>query len=336
MGVIHTARHDTGVTGFVPKLDELLERSDIVSLHVPLSESTRHLIGAAQLARMKPTAVLINTARGPVVDENALADALENGTIYSAGLDVFDGEPNVNPRLLSAPRATLLPHIGSATIATRTRMARLACQGVCDVLAGRTPPNAVVPAPQPAIATTVHFRPGHRCESTGVEGILSLGHLNGLSGREGVGVGLGSDNHRHRAVDGDDPFPHRTPWEPARDAPRGRRRAVMADDSQLRAAGQRHRRLLCAKLGGKLRHLRRRRRRRWPRSLHHRDPERWLDVVRFDSTSRCDDTFHCLVPVDICLLRRRRRRNHEVDQRRVKLGHSGCGVSSRIDFLLQH
>ena len=150
MGVIHTARHDTGVTGFVSELDELLERSDIVSLHVPLSESTRHLIGAAQLARMKPTAVLINTARGPVVDENALADALENGTIYSAGLDVFDGEPNVNPRLLAAPRATLFPHIGSATIATRTRMARLACQGVCDVLVGRTPPNAVLPAPQPA------------------------------------------------------------------------------------------------------------------------------------------------------------------------------------------
>jgi glyoxylate reductase len=150
MEVIHTARHDTGVAGFVPALDELLERSDIVSLHVPLSESTRHLIGAAELARMKPTAVLINTARGPVVDENALANALENGTIYSAGLDVFDGEPKVNPRLLSAPRATLLPHIGSATIATRTRMARLACQGVCDVLAGRTPPNAVIPAQQPS------------------------------------------------------------------------------------------------------------------------------------------------------------------------------------------
>jgi glyoxylate reductase len=149
MEVIHTARHDTSVSGFVPTLDELLERSDIVSLHVPLSESTRHLIGAAQLARMKPTAVLINTARGPVVDEDALADALENATIYSAGLDVFDGEPKVNPRLLSAPRATLLPHIGSATIATRTRMARLACQGVCDVLAGRTPPNVVLPAQQP-------------------------------------------------------------------------------------------------------------------------------------------------------------------------------------------
>lgn len=143
MKVIHTTRHDTNMTGFVPTLAELLERSDIVSLHVPLSESTCHLIGAPELARMKSTAVLINTARGPVVDEDALVDALESGSIYSAGLDVFDGEPKVNPRLLTAPRATLLPHIGSATIATRTRMARLACQGVCDVLAGRTPPNAV-------------------------------------------------------------------------------------------------------------------------------------------------------------------------------------------------
>jgi glyoxylate reductase len=148
MEVIHTARHDTNMTGFVPTLDELLERSDIVSLHVPLSESTRHLIGAPEFARMKQTAVLINTARGPVVDENALVDALESGSIYGAGLDVYDGEPNINPRLLAAPRTTLLPHIGSATIATRTRMARLACTGVCDVLAGRTPPNAVQPASQ--------------------------------------------------------------------------------------------------------------------------------------------------------------------------------------------
>ena len=148
MEVIHTARHDTHMTGFVPTLDELLERSDIVSLHVPLSESTRHLIGAPQFARMKPTAVLINTARGPVVDENALVDALESGSIYSAGLDVYDGEPKINPRLLAAPRTTLLPHIGSATIATRTRMARLACSGVCDVLAGRIPPNAVQRASQ--------------------------------------------------------------------------------------------------------------------------------------------------------------------------------------------
>jgi glyoxylate reductase len=148
MEVIHTTRHDTGVSGFVPTLEELLERSDIVSLHIPLNETTRHLIGAAELARMKPTAVVINTARGPVVDEDALVDALESGSIYAAGLDVFDGEPKVNPRLLTAPRTTLLPHIGSATIATRTRMARLACQGVCDVLAGLTPPNVVVPARQ--------------------------------------------------------------------------------------------------------------------------------------------------------------------------------------------
>ncbi len=147
MEVIHTSRHDTGLRGFVPTLVELLERSDIVSLHVPLNETTRHLVGAAELAVMKPTAVLINTARGPILDEDALADALEAGTLFAAGLDVFDGEPAVNPRLLTAPRATLLPHIGSATIATRTRMARLACQGVCDVLAGRTPPNVVLPVP---------------------------------------------------------------------------------------------------------------------------------------------------------------------------------------------
>jgi len=141
--VIHTARRNTGAEGFVPNLEDLLRQSDIVSLHVPLTEETFGLIGATELALMKPTAVLINTARGPVIDENALVDALESGTIYAAGLDVFTGEPNLNPRLLSAPRTTLLPHIGSATIETRTRMARLACQGVCDVLAGRTPPNAV-------------------------------------------------------------------------------------------------------------------------------------------------------------------------------------------------
>ena len=150
MEVLHTTRHDTGLPGYVPTLDELLERSDIVSLHVPLTESTRHLIGAAELALMKPTAVLVNTARGPVVDEDALVDALEAGTIYAAGLDVFDGEPAVNPRLLARPARHLLPHIGSATIGTRTRMGRLACQGVCDVLAGRTPPNLVSPAQQPS------------------------------------------------------------------------------------------------------------------------------------------------------------------------------------------
>jgi glyoxylate reductase len=143
MEVIHTARHDTGESGYVAALPELLRRSDIVSLHVPLNDDTHHLIGAEQLALMKPTAVLVNTARGPVVDENALVDALEAEVIYAAGLDVFEGEPAVNPRLLGAPRIMLLPHIGSATIETRTRMAQLACQGVCDVLAGKVPPNTV-------------------------------------------------------------------------------------------------------------------------------------------------------------------------------------------------
>jgi lactate dehydrogenase-like 2-hydroxyacid dehydrogenase len=144
MEVLHTTRRDTGLPGYVADLHQLLERSDVVSLHVPLTESTHHLIGAAELAVMKPTAVLVNTARGPVIDEDALVDALEAGRLHGAGLDVFEGEPDINPRLLLAPRMTLLPHVGSATIETRTRMARLACQGVCDVLAGRTPPNAVL------------------------------------------------------------------------------------------------------------------------------------------------------------------------------------------------
>jgi len=143
MEVLHHTRRDTGFPGHVASLHELLSMADIVSLHVPLTEATHHLIGAAELEAMKPTAVLINTARGPVLDEDALADALERRTIFAAGLDVFEGEPSVNPKLLAAPRAVLLPHIGSASVATRTRMCRLACQGACDVLAGRTPPNLV-------------------------------------------------------------------------------------------------------------------------------------------------------------------------------------------------
>ncbi len=146
MEVLHHSRHDTGLPGYVSELPLLLERSDIVSIHVPLSDSTRHLIGRAEMELMKPTAVLVNTARGPIIDENALVDALESGRLHGAGLDVFDGEPNINARLLTAPRMTLLPHIGSATIDTRRRMAQLACQGVSDVLAGYTPPNIVLPA----------------------------------------------------------------------------------------------------------------------------------------------------------------------------------------------
>lgn len=143
MQVLHHTRRDTGEPGWVGDLDHLLERSDLVSLHVPLSDESRHLIDRERLARMKPTAVLVNTARGPVVDEEALADALEAGTIFAAGLDVFEREPEVHPRLLAAPRTVLLPHIGSASVATRTRMARMASDAVVAVLAGERPPNLV-------------------------------------------------------------------------------------------------------------------------------------------------------------------------------------------------
>jgi glyoxylate reductase len=143
MEVLHHTRTDTGVPGYVAALPELLARADTVSLHVPLTPSTRHLIGAEELALMKPTAVLVNTARGAVVDEAALALALEKGDIFAAGLDVYSEEPAIDPDLLAAPRTVLLPHIGSASTQTRTAMARMASQAICDVLAGRTPEHPV-------------------------------------------------------------------------------------------------------------------------------------------------------------------------------------------------
>jgi glyoxylate reductase len=126
-------------------LDELCERADFISVHAPLTPATRHLIDAAALARMKPTAVLVNTARGEVVDEDALCDALERGHLAGAGLDVFTGEPAVNPRLLTAPRLVLTPHLGSATAGARARMGELCARAVAAVLAGERPPNLVTP-----------------------------------------------------------------------------------------------------------------------------------------------------------------------------------------------
>jgi glyoxylate reductase len=143
MRVLHHTRTPTGEPGYVADLDDLLRESDIVTLHVPGGEATRHLIDARRLALMKPAAVLVNTARGPVVDEAALADALHGGRLFAAGLDVFEQEPLIHPRLLDAPRTVLLPHIGSASQATRTQMARLASSAVATVLAGGTPPNVV-------------------------------------------------------------------------------------------------------------------------------------------------------------------------------------------------
>lgn len=143
MEVLHHTRRDTGLPGWVADLDDLLRASDVVTLHVPLTPDTTHLVDARRLALMKPSAVLVNTARGPVVDEEALATALEDGTIFGAGLDVYEREPEVHPRLLTAPHTVLLPHIGSASEATRRRMARLACEGVVAVLAGERPRNLV-------------------------------------------------------------------------------------------------------------------------------------------------------------------------------------------------
>ena len=122
---------------YVPSLDELLARSDFISLHVPLLAETRHLIDAARLRRMKPTAVLINTSRGPVVDEKALAEALREHVIAAAGLDVYEREPAVEPALLALENVVLLPHIASASERTRTRMAVRAAENIVAFLEQR-------------------------------------------------------------------------------------------------------------------------------------------------------------------------------------------------------
>lgn len=120
-------------------LNELLAYSDFVSLHVPLTAQTRHLIDAAALGRMKPGAILINTARGLVVDQAALIAALQAGRLGGAGLDVFENEPHIPPELMAMENVVLLPHIGSATIATRCRMAETAAANIIAVLQGRPP-----------------------------------------------------------------------------------------------------------------------------------------------------------------------------------------------------
>jgi glyoxylate reductase len=124
---------------------ELLREADFVVLSVPLSAETRHAIGAAELALMKPTAYLVNVARGPVVDEAALAEALGAGRIAGAGLDVFEEEPKIHPGLLALENLALTPHIGSASRATRRRMATRAAENCVAALAGDRPPNLVNP-----------------------------------------------------------------------------------------------------------------------------------------------------------------------------------------------
>jgi glyoxylate reductase len=138
MEVIHSSR-----TSGIP-LDELLATADVVSLHLPLTEESRHLIDAAALERMKPTAVLVNVSRGPNVDEQALVEALREGRIAGAALDVFEREPEVHPGLVELENVVLVPHLGSATHETREAMGMLCVEALRAVLIdGRVPANAV-------------------------------------------------------------------------------------------------------------------------------------------------------------------------------------------------
>ena len=126
-------------------LDELLRQSDFVVLQVPYSPETHHLIGAAELAKMKSSAILINSTRGGVVDDAALIDALKRGTIRAAGLDVFENEPKLNPGFLELDNVVLAPHVGSSTEATRRAMAMTAAKNAVAALTGGTPPNLINP-----------------------------------------------------------------------------------------------------------------------------------------------------------------------------------------------
>jgi glyoxylate reductase len=135
---------DTLGTTYVASLDELLMASNVVTLHCPLSDETRHLLDERRLRLLPPGAFVINTSRGPVIDEAALVRVLESGHLGGAGLDVFEHEPEVHPGLLGRDDVVLLPHLGSATIETRTAMGRLALENAVAVLDGRRPATPVV------------------------------------------------------------------------------------------------------------------------------------------------------------------------------------------------
>ncbi|MGH3087005.1 MAG: 2-hydroxyacid dehydrogenase [Rubrobacteraceae bacterium] len=148
MGILYNARSrkedaEKELDARFLDLDDLLRESDFVSIHTPLTDETHHLIGERELALMGETSVLVNTSRGPVVDEAALAEALENELIFAAGLDVYEEEPKVHPKLLDLENVVLAPHIGSASIETRDKMAELAAKNLVAVLRGEIPPNPV-------------------------------------------------------------------------------------------------------------------------------------------------------------------------------------------------
>lgn len=148
MPVIYASRRlcppPPGVTTWIHRpLEEVLTQADFISLHVPLSEATRHLIGSRELARMKSTAYLINTSRGPVVDEAALLAALRQGTIAGAGLDVYEREPVILSGLEQLSNVVLLPHLGSATLDARVKMGMICVENIAAVLGSRAPLNPV-------------------------------------------------------------------------------------------------------------------------------------------------------------------------------------------------
>lgn len=147
MPVLYTSRRPVTAPAGLPwhrcSIDELLTQSDFISLHLPLTDTTRYLIGAHELQSMKPTAFLINTSRGPVIDEGALVSALETGLIAGAGLDVYEHEPTVHATLASLSNVVLLPHLGSATLETRIRMGMICLENVAAVLSGKPAPNRV-------------------------------------------------------------------------------------------------------------------------------------------------------------------------------------------------
>ncbi|QBD81335.1 D-glycerate dehydrogenase [Ktedonosporobacter rubrisoli] len=127
------------------ELDEVLKQADFLSIHAPYTPQTHHLIGERELTLMKPTAILLNTARGPLVDEKALVKALQNGSIAGAGLDVFEREPAVEPELLTMEQVVIVPHIGSASLQTRTLMATMASSNIVAHYRGQRPPNILNP-----------------------------------------------------------------------------------------------------------------------------------------------------------------------------------------------
>jgi glyoxylate reductase len=149
MEVVYHSRHEARADRVAElearrlPLDELLASSDVVSLHCPLTPETQHLIGARELALMKPTATFVNTARGAVVDEPALTAALRERRIAAAGLDVYEHEPEVDPGLLELENVVLVPHLGSATVETRAAMGELAARNTIAIARGEAPPTPV-------------------------------------------------------------------------------------------------------------------------------------------------------------------------------------------------